>query len=173
MILLAGLGNPGNEYKNTRHNAGFMFIDALARKYNFILEKTKYYHLCKDSIDNISVILIKPQTYMNKSGVEIAKIANFYKIMPLSIFVFHDDVEVDLGKVKYKTGGGEGGHNGLRSISENIGKNYNRVRIGVGRPTENQIVADYVLSDFKSDELIEIHNVINLMVNNIQIIINK
>lgn len=170
MFLIVGLGNPGQEYKNTRHNAGFMFIDELAKN-GFVLQSKPNIDVFKGTIDNKSVMLLKPQAYMNNSGIPVSSIVNFYKINPNNIFVFYDDIDIKLGKVKYKIGGGDGGHNGIKSLNANIGKNYNRIRIGVDRPKNNQDVSDYVLGNFNVSEIIEIEIIIKNLVDNINNII--
>lgn len=151
MLLLVGLGNFGNEYQNTRHNAGFILIDEIAKKYS-APSFTKKFHaeISQFKCEEHMVIAAKPQTYMNRSGIAVAEIKKFYKTPIEDIFVFHDDIDIELGRIKIKTGGGAGGHNGLKSIDEFIGKNYHRIRIGVGR---NEIqTSNHVLGTFNKQE---------------------
>ena len=157
MFLIVGLGNPGAEYKNTRHNVGFMAVDELADKYSFSPFKSKFDgQIAEGKIAGEKVFILKPQTFMNLSGNSVVKAAHFYKILPEEIVVIHDDMDLPVGKVRAKIGGGTGGHNGLKSIDAAISQNYNRVRIGVGHPQgEGEVVVNHVLSNFsKSDGLI-------------------
>lgn len=149
MHLLVGLGNPGAEYAANRHNIGFMAIDAIADKHNIGPFKSKFNAQIADGvIDGIRVLLIKPQTFMNKSGDAVGKAAKFYKIDPDEITVMYDELDLVPGKVRIKTGGGNGGHNGLRSIDPVIGKQYRRVRLGIGHPGHKDRVTRHVLGDF-------------------------
>ena len=157
MILIAGLGNIGEEYKNTKHNIGFMTVDKIADDYNFPewKEKNKYL-FTKIKINNTDVILLKPTTYMNLSGEAVQAITTLYKIKPEDIIVIHDDLDLKTGVIKTKQGGGTGGHNGLKSIDSKIGNNYHRIRIGISHPRDinpNQDVASYVLSKFSPEDM--------------------
>ena len=155
MFLLAGLGNPGLNYQFTKHNFGFLTLDQIITDYNLSAKGTKYNsELFSGDILQYKIIAVKPQTYMNLCGPAIQSAAAFYKITPQNIIVFHDDLDLPFGKVKVKIGGGHAGHNGLRSIDSVIGKNYIRVRLGIGRP-ENQLheISDYVLSKFDDQQL--------------------
>ncbi|BCE00758.1 aminoacyl-tRNA hydrolase [Marinicellulosiphila megalodicopiae] len=147
--MIVGLGNPGNQYEHTRHNAGFDFVDELARKHNgsFALD-TKYSALlCKIQIGICPVWLLKPQTFMNLSGKSVSTLANFYKIEPEEILVAHDELDLDPGIAKIKFSGGHGGHNGLRDIIKCLGnsKDFHRLRLGIGHPGNAKEVANYVL----------------------------
>ena len=167
MYLLVGLGNVGREYENTRHNFGFMCVDKIIEKYGINNHQTKFNaDIFTGEIDNKRVMIVKPKTYMNRSGVAVSQIKSFYKIFLENIFVFHDDLDLPFLKMKYKVGGGAGGHNGLKSISEMIGKNYNRIRLGIGRPENKDQVIDFVLHKFNSSELKEIDN-LNEKISNI------
>jgi len=136
-----------------------MTVDSIAEKYGFPSFKEKFQGLIsKGEIEGISTVLLKPQTYMNLSGEAVLKTATFYKIKLDDITVIHDDIDLPLGKVKIKTGGGNAGHNGLKSIDSRIGNNYRRIRIGVGRPQYD--VSNYVLSDFEKEEMLTINEVI-------------
>lgn len=159
MFLIVGLGNPGADYAGTRHNIGFMAADALHDEFGFASYREKFDGLIAEGkIEGEKVYLLKPQTYMNLSGNSVVKAANFYKILPENIIVIHDDMDLPVGKMKAKCGGGAGGHNGLKSIDAAITPNYNRIRIGVGHPQgSGEAVVNHVLSGFsKADkELVE------------------
>ena len=156
--LIVGLGNPGREYVATRHNAGFWLVDELARKLgaNFNLEGKYFAEAAKTKVSGTDVWLLKPQTYMNLSGKSVLALANFYKIQPEEILVVHDELDFTPGTTKIKQAGGNGGHNGLKDIDRVIGKNYWRIRIGIGHPGDASKVASYVLSKPSQDDLIEI-----------------
>ena len=153
MKLLVGLGNPGNQYSENRHNIGFMAIDAVAREHNAGPWKSKHSALLSEAtIDGEKVLLLKPQTFMNRSGDSVQQVAQFYKIAPADIVVLYDELDLAPGKVRVKTGGGNGGHNGLRSIDPQIGVDYKRVRLGIGHPGK-EFVTHHVLGDFaKADQ---------------------
>ncbi len=154
MRLLAGLGNPGSIYAKNRHNVGFLAVDRLADRHGCSPWKKKGPSLISDGrIGSEKILLVKPQSFMNKSGLPIAEIARFHKIDTNDIFVFHDELDLATGKLRVKTGGGHGGHNGLRDIDRHIGVDYWRVRIGIGRPpNEAMDVKSWVLADFGRDE---------------------
>ena len=175
MFLIVGLGNPGAEYANTKHNVGFMTIDMLAEEYSFSAFRNKFDGLVSEgNIDNKKCYILKPQTYMNLSGNSVVKIASFYKIPPEKIIVIHDDMDLPISKVKAKTGGGTGGHNGLKSIDAVIGQNYHRIRLGIGHPNSNgDAVVSHVLSCFsKADKEILKKN-ISIVVKTLPILLNK
>ena len=153
MKLLVGLGNPGSQYEGNRHNIGFMALDAIARAHNITQFRSKHAGLLAEgSIEGEKVILLKPQTFMNRSGDSVQQVAKFYKIEPADIIVFYDELDLAAGKVRVKVGGGNGGHNGLRSIDPQIGLNYKRVRLGIGHPGK-EYVTHHVLGDFaKADQ---------------------
>ena len=154
MLLFVGLGNPGPDYAFNRHNAGFLAVDELARRHGFSDWKKKSAALISEGrIGTEKVLLVKPQSFMNKSGLPIAEIVRFHKIDPNNVFVFHDELDLAAGKVRVKVGGGHGGHNGLRDIDRHLGLAYWRVRIGIGRPSyEPMDVKAWVLADFGRDE---------------------
>ena len=174
MFLIVGLGNPGAEYAETRHNVGFMCVDAFADDFAFASFKAKFDGLIAEGkINGKKVYLLKPHTYMNLSGNSVVKAANFYKILPQNIIVIHDDMDLEVGKVKAKIGGGTGGHNGLKSIDSAISPNYNRIRIGVGHPqNKGEAVVNHVLSRFSKKDREIINQKINLINENIEILIN-
>ncbi|MCP5362111.1 MAG: aminoacyl-tRNA hydrolase [Hyphomicrobiales bacterium] len=152
-MLLVGLGNPGEEYANTRHNAGFMAVDAIASAYDFPEFREKYSGLLSEKeINGVKVRLFKPQAYMNRSGNPVQRLMAFYKVPLSELVVIHDDIDLALGKVRIKTGGGAGGHNGLRDLDMQVGKEYRRIRIGVGHPGARWEVRDYVLQAFAQEE---------------------
>ena len=154
MFLLVGLGNPGDKYKNNRHNIGFKAVLDIQDRFSFSEFTSKYNGLYSSgTINGQKVHLLMPQTYMNKSGHSVAQLANFFKIKPENIIVLHDELDIPPLDVKFKLGGGEGGHNGLKSITACIGsKDYIRVRLGVGHPGNKNDVSNYVLADFSKLE---------------------
>lgn len=172
MFLIVGLGNPGQEYADTRHNVGFMVADALAQEYGFGSFKDKFDgEIAQGEISKEKVYLLKPHTYMNLSGNSVVKAANFYKILPQNIIVIHDDLDLPIGKIKAKIGGGTGGHNGLKSIDAAITPEYNRIRVGIGRPQGETV--DFVLSHFsKSDEKI-LQEKIKVICQTIDVLLTK
>jgi len=165
MYLISGLGNPGDKYKHTRHNIGFLVIDEITKNllssninnsnFQAIVQKEK------------SDLYVKPQMFMNASGESIISIAEYYNIPNENIIIIHDDLDLSFGTVKFKIGGGHGGHNGLRSIDNHIGKDYIRIRIGIGKPENKTDVSNYVLSDFSKNEFIEIEKIISHVINSI------
>ncbi len=154
MFLFAGLGNPGQNHAMNRHNVGFMAIDLLAGSYEFLAWQKKATSLqTTGQINRSKIILLKPQSYMNKSGLPVAEVARFYKIPGNHIFVFHDELDLAAGRVRVKQGGGHGGHNGLRDIDRHLGQDYWRIRIGIGRPDNPEMdVKSWVLADFTKTE---------------------
>ena len=153
MKLYVGLGNPGKKYKLTRHNVGFMVLDKFIQQSSVESWDKKFDSFFnKIIIDQRSIILLKPQTFMNVSGYAVQKVKNFYGIDTNNIVIIHDDIDLELGKIKFKKGGGDGGHNGLKSIIKLIGSEFNRIRIGIGRP-EKINVSSYVLNDFPEKEV--------------------
>lgn len=154
MFLIVGLGNIGQAYARTRHNVGFLFADYFARRLEFSQEKEKFCSsYCEKLIAGEKFVLQKPRTFMNSSGIAVSEAAGFYRISTQDILVVHDDIDLDFGEVRIKFAGGNGGHNGLRSIDQYVGKDYWRVRIGVGRPLLKDEVARYVLSEFSFEEI--------------------
>ena len=156
MWLLVGLGNPGDKYEYNRHNIGFLAIDAIADTFGFPAYKKKYQGLMAEgSIEGDKVILLKPQTYMNNSGQSVGEAAKFYKIPLDRIAVFHDELDLAAGKIRTKKGGGNAGHNGLRSMDSHLNSNdYWRIRLGIGHPGDKAMVHNHVLSDFSKNDLI-------------------
>src|SRR5689334_16778167 len=153
MKLFVGLGNPGGQYALNRHNVGFMAIDAIAATHDFPAWRKRFSGLSAEGkLGNESVLLFKPQTFMNESGRAVGEAVRFYKLTLGDVVVFHDELDLAPGKVRVKTGGGVAGHNGLRSITAHIGNDYRRVRIGIGHPGVKHLVHPHVLSDFAKSE---------------------
>jgi len=153
MKLFVGLGNPGAKYARHRHNVGFMALDRIAERHDFGSWRRRFQgETAEASLDGERVVLLKPQTYMNDSGQSVGEAQRFLKIALEDVYVFHDEIDLAPGKLKVKTGGGNAGHNGLRSIEAHIGNAYQRVRIGVGHPGVKDAVAHYVLHDFAKAE---------------------
>lgn len=149
MHLVVGLGNPGAEYADHRHNIGFMAVDEIARQHSFPPFRSKFSaQLAEGMIAGEKVLLIKPQTFMNRSGDAVSQAVRFYKLTPADVSVIHDELDLAPGKVRIKTGGSNGGHNGLRSIESHLGKDFVRVRLGIGHPGHKDRVHSHVLSDF-------------------------
>lgn len=156
-MLIVGLGNPGSDYANTRHNIGFMVIDELIKKFN--TSNVTSSSFLGESYKFQNHFLLKPLTYMNLSGNSVVKVKNFYKIE--KVVVIHDDLDLPFGALRFKEGGGHGGHNGLKSIDANIGREYIRVRMGIGKPEHKGEVASYVLSNFSQQEQLFLSDWIN------------
>ena len=160
MKLYVGLGNPGKKFKLTRHNVGFMVLDKFIQQSSVEGWDKKFDSFFnKIIIDQRSIILLKPLTFMNVSGYAVQKVKNFYGIDTKNIVIIHDDIDLELGKIKFKKGGGDGGHNGLKSIIKLIGSEFNRIRIGIGRP-EKINVSSYVLNDFLETEVFFLKKII-------------
>uniref|UniRef100_A0A7C4EKU7 Peptidyl-tRNA hydrolase n=1 Tax=Thermodesulfovibrio aggregans TaxID=86166 RepID=A0A7C4EKU7_9BACT len=175
MIVIVGLGNPGRKYAKTRHNVGFMVVDELAKKYGLKFKKQQDYHIAEGKIENKDVIIIKPTTYMNLSGIAVKKLINkeTFNALPNSLIVVHDDLDLPLEKIKIKINGDSAGHKGVQSIIDNIGtKNFIRVKIGIGKDSI-QDASDYVLSPFTEDQKTVIKEKIIDAANSIVVIIDK
>ncbi len=153
MKLFVGLGNPGPKYAGNRHNIGFMAVERIAGRHRFPAWRRKFDGLCcEGDIGGERVLLLKPETFMNDSGRSVGEAARFLKIDIADIVLFHDELDLDPGRMKVKVGGGNAGHNGLRSTSAHVGNEYTRVRIGIGHPGSKDAVTHYVLSDFAKSE---------------------
>ncbi|MEX0589868.1 MAG: aminoacyl-tRNA hydrolase [Xanthobacteraceae bacterium] len=153
MLLLAGLGNPGPRYAGNRHNIGFLAVDEIHRRHRFGPWRRRFHgETAEGQIGGERILLLKPMTFMNESGRAVAEAQNFFKIALGDVVVFHDEIDLAAAKVRVKTGGGNAGHNGLRSITAHCGNEYVRVRIGVGRPETKEQVHGHVLDDFAKDE---------------------
>lgn len=173
-ILIVGLGNPGSKYERTRHNSGFIAVDYLAAHHQFSFQNKSKFNA--DISEGLTLkfgklILAKPSVYMNLSGLPIKSICSYYNVKPSSVYVIHDDLDLELGRIKYKFAGGSGGHNGLKSLDQNLGNDYHRIRIGIGRPTTSTVdVADYVLGRFLDDERQLIITAIKKIADNIDLL---
>ena len=157
-LLVAGLGNPGREYERTRHNVGWLVLDELARRHGGSWRSKFSGSLAETRLDGLRVALLKPETYMNESGRSVAAAARFFKVDPDSLLVVHDDVDLEAGRLQARRGGGLAGHNGLRSLAQDLGtQDFLRLRIGVGRPGRGdpRPVSDWVLSPFAPEEDVE------------------
>ena len=174
MILFVGLGNPSPDNENNRHNIGFRIIDAINQEFGLSKQKPKFKGLLTTgNIGNKKVYAIKPLTFMNNSGICIREIIEYFKIDSENVIVFHDDLDVNFGKIKTKFGGSSAGHNGVESIDKFIGKDYSRVRIGIGKPNSNKDVTEHVLKDFDDEEKVELVNMTKIITNSIAILLDK
>ena len=174
MWIIVGLGNPGAKYDGTRHNIGFEVVDEIGRS-NGAMGYQNNFHGDTDKIrlSNETVLLLKPMTFMNVSGKSVQAAAAFFKIKPENILVVHDDLDLPLGVVRVKKGGGHGGHNGLRDISAKLGNNYGRIRMGIGRPQYKGAEADYVLGRYKSEEQTKVTDQLKLAMTAIEKVISE
>ena len=174
MLLLVGLGNPTPDSENNRHNIGFKIIDAINKKFGLSKQKPKFKGLLTTgNVGKQKVYAIKPLTFMNNSGICIRELIEYFKIEAENVIVFHDDLDVEFGKIKAKFGGSSAGHNGVASIDKFIGKDYSRVRIGIGKPKNNIEVADFVLQNFDEDETIGIEKISKDITDSISILVEK
>ncbi|PZP55320.1 MAG: aminoacyl-tRNA hydrolase [Micavibrio aeruginosavorus] len=173
MHLLVGLGNPGKEYESHRHNVGFMAVDLIADKYGFPPFKKKYQgDYAEGVINGNKVAILKPMTFMNNSGKSVGEAAKFYKIPPQNIIAFHDELDIAPFRVKVKTGGGAGGHNGLRSMDDWLGTpDYKRVRLGIGHPGDKNRVTGYVLGNFAKSEEEELEKFLKVVVDAVTLLL--
>ena len=171
-ILFVGLGNPGEKYKNNRHNVGFMALDCLSSFHKFGRSRTKFLgRTAMGSLEERKLISFKPQTFMNESGRAVREASNFYKIGPERIIVFHDELDLPFGQVRVKKGGGHAGHNGLKSIDENIGTDYFRIRIGISHPGEKEKVTGHVLGDLSKEDAETLQKILISIAENISTLI--
>lgn len=153
MLLLVGLGNPGKGYKKNRHNIGFLAIDRIADQYGFSAPRLQFHSEVREGrIANRKILLLKPSTFMNRSGLAVGEAARFFKLEPSNVIVFCDEIDLAPGRIKAKLGGGHAGHNGLRDIIAQIGPQFHRIRMGVGHPGDKELVSPHVLSDFSKNE---------------------
>ena len=174
MLLLVGLGNPSPDNEHNRHNVGFKVIDAINQEFSLSKQKPKFKGLLTTgTIGNKKVYAIKPLTFMNNSGQCIRELIEYFKIDAKDVFVFHDDLDISFGKVKAKFGGSSAGHNGIESIDKFIGKDYSRVRIGIGRPESKEEVADHVLKNFSEEEKENMIFTIKEITSSLSILIDK
>ena len=174
MLLLVGVGNPGPNNINNRHNIGFKIIDAINQQFNLSKQKPKFKGLLTTgNINNQKVYAIKPLTFMNNSGTCIRELIEYFKIDAKDVFVFHDDMDINLGKIKAKFGGSSAGHNGIDSIDKSIGKEYSRVRVGIGHPKGSKKVNSHVLEDFNENEEEKIQDITENIVKLLPTLIEK
>lgn len=171
--LIVGLGNVGAEYKDTRHNAGFWFADALCDKFGITLTHDKKFHgrVGRGTIYGQDVRLLTPDTFMNRSGMAVAPFAKFYNIAPHEILIAHDELDISAGSLRLKKGGGHGGHNGLKDIVPHIGADFWRLRVGIGRPAHSSMVSGWVLSKPMSDDRVNIDRAIECGMNALELLI--
>ena len=172
MLLFAGLGNPGANHAGHRHNVGFMAADAIHRRHSFTPWTKKFQALLAEGrIGGEKVLLVKPQSFMNLSGQSIGEALRFFRLEPAALTVFYDELDLAPGKVRVKTGGGAGGHNGIRSIDGHVGRDYRRVRIGIGHPGVKELVHPYVLSDFPKSERAWVETLIDVIADNAELLV--
>ena len=174
MILLVGLGNPTPDSNDNRHNIGFKIIDEINKKFGLSKQKPKFKGLLTTgNISNKKVYAIKPLTFMNNSGICIRELIEYFKINVEDVIVFHDDLDIDFTKIKAKFGGSSAGHNGIASIDKFIGKEYSRVRVGIGKPDSKIEVSDFVLTNFTDEEKVKLEKVIQNVIEFMPILMDK
>jgi len=174
MLLFVGLGNPTPDSQNNRHNIGFKVIDAINQKFGLSKQKPKFKGLLTTgNIGDKKVYAIKPLTFMNNSGICIRELIEYFKMDAADVIVFHDDLDIDVGKIKAKFGGSSAGHNGIASIDKFIGKDYSRVRIGIGKPESKISISDYVLNDFNDEEKEKLENITENIITSLNILLDK
>tara|TARA_A100001388_G_scaffold272286_1_gene252356 strand:+ start:2285 stop:2845 length:561 start_codon:yes stop_codon:yes gene_type:complete len=174
MLLFVGLGNPTPDSENNRHNVGFKIIDAINKRFNLSKQKPKFKGLLTTgNIEGEKIYAIKPLTFMNNSGICIRELLEYFKIEAENVIVFHDDLDIEFGKIKAKFGGSDAGHNGIASIDKFIGKDYSRVRIGIGKPKGKIEISDYVLQNFDEEEIVGINNISKNITDSIENLIKK
>jgi len=174
MLLFVGLGNPSTDNENNRHNIGFKIIDAINQKFSLSKQKPKFKGLLTTGkIGDKKIYAIKPLTFMNNSGICIRELIEYFKIEAENVIVFHDDLDIDFGKIKAKFGGSSAGHNGIESIDKFIGKDYSRVRIGIGRPNGKTLASEYVLKNFDEEEKKKLETVTEDIIDSISILLDK
>ena len=174
MILFVGLGNPTPNSQDNRHNIGFKIIDAINQNFGLSKQKPKFKGLLTTgNVSNKKVYAIKPLTFMNSSGICIRELIEYFKIDAEDVIVFHDDMDIDFGNIKAKFGGSSAGHNGITSIDKFIGKDYSRVRIGIGKPDPKISVSDYVLNNFNEEEKKQLEKITKNIIDSISILIDK
>jgi len=174
MLLFVGLGNPTPDSENNRHNVGFKIIDSINKKFGLSKQKPKFKGLLTTgNIGGKKVYAIKPLTFMNNSGICIRELIEYFKIDAQDVIVFHDDLDIEFGKIKAKFGGSSAGHNGIASIDKFIGKDYSRVRIGIGKPKNGIDIADFVLQNFDEEETTGIEKISDDITESISILIEK
>ena len=174
MLLFVGLGNPTPDSQNNRHNIGFKVIDAINQKFGLSKQKPKFKGLLTTgNSGDKKVYAIKPLAFMNNSGICIRELIEYFKMDAADVIVFHDDLDIDLGKIKAKFGGSSAGHNGIESIDKFIGKDYSRVRIGIGKPESKISISDFVLNDFNDEEKEKLENITENIRTSLNILLDK
>ena len=174
MLLFVGLGNPTPDSENNRHNVGFKIIDSINKKFSLSKQKPKFKGLLTTGIvGDQKVYAIKPLTFMNNSGICIRELIEYFKIDPEDVVVFHDDLDVEFGKIKAKFGGSSAGHNGIESIDKFIGKDYSRIRIGIGKPNSKSDVTEHVLKDFDEEEIKDLKKITANITDSLSILLDK
>ena len=174
MLLFVGLGNPTSDSENNRHNIGFKVIDSINKKFSLSKQKPKFKGLLTTGIiEDKKIYAIKPLTFMNNSGICIRELLEYFKIDVEDVIVFHDDLDIEFGKIKAKFGGSDAGHNGIASIDKFIGKDYSRVRVGIGKPKTKMEISDYVLQNFDEEENTSIEKILENITDSISILIKK
>jgi len=172
VIILVGLGNPGPKYARHRHNFGYMAAEEVARRHGFSAERARFQsYVATGTIAGEKILLLRPKTYMNDSGRAVGSAQRFFKIKARDVIVMHDELDLVLGKVRVKRGGGAGGHNGIRSLDSNIGKDYRRIRLGIGHPGDKNRVHGYVLSDFRKTEMDKVGKVVDAVAEALPLLI--
>ena len=172
MLVIAGLGNPGTKYANNRHNVGFMAADAIARRHSFSPWSKKFQaEIASGTLAGEKVLLVKPQTFMNVSGQSVGEALRFHKLAPSDLVVLYDELDLAPGKVRIKTGGGAGGHNGIRSLDAHVGKDYRRVRIGIGHPGVKEMVHNHVLGDFAKADRVWLEPLLDAIGDNAEMLV--
>lgn len=174
MVLLVGLGNPGPQYAKNRHNIGFMAVDEIVRRYGFGPWRRRFHGQTSEGVlGGRRTFALKPETYMNESGRSVAAAARYYRLEPEDVIVLYDEIDLEAGKVRCKQGGGNAGHNGLRSIDSHLGRNYVRVRLGIGHPGDRDRVSSHVLGDFSKSDLIWVEKVIEAVSDALPALCNR
>ena len=174
MLLIVGLGNPTPNSQNNRHNIGFKVVDAINQKFSLSKQKPKFKGLLTTgNIGEKKIYVIKPLTFMNNSGICIRELLEYFKIDAENVIVFHDDLDVEIGKIKAKFGGSNAGHNGIASIDKFIGRDYSRVRIGIGKPDNQISISEYVLNDFNEEEKEHLEKITKSIIDSMSILIDK
>jgi len=174
MLIIAGLGNPGSKYSGNRHNIGFMAVDAIQRRPGFSPWSKKFKaEISEGELAGEKVLLMKPQTYMNVSGESVGEAMRFYKLGPQNVLAIYDELDLAPGKARIKTGGGHGGHNGIKSLDAHLGKEYRRLRLGIGHPGAKELVHNHVLGDFAKADRIWLEPLIDALADNAEMLVRN
>ncbi|MBX4908712.1 MULTISPECIES: aminoacyl-tRNA hydrolase [Rhizobium] len=174
MLIIAGLGNPGGKYAGNRHNIGFMAVDAIHRRHSFSPWSKKFKaEIAEGELGGDKVLLIKPQTYMNLSGEAVGEAMRFYKLQPADLVAIYDELDLPPGKARLKTGGGHGGHNGIKSLDAHCGKEYRRLRLGIGHPGVKEMVQNHVLGDFAKADKVWLEPLLDTLADNADMLVRN